>query len=543
MLHAAIASLLLATASVGNAGVDPVAETIRLQLEAAGQPATIRFGDDLVHASLALPGFYERRGFAPAWSNGGRFEPRARQLLETISGVGAEGLRPTDYHLQALTTSLEAAEPDPRRLADTDLLLTDAFLILAAHVVSGRVDPATFDPEWIAVRREVDVAALFDRVVSGEDLGGALRGLRPRHAGYEHLVEALSRYRRIEDEGGWPRLGPGPSIKPGMSDPAVAVLRRRLAITGDFSAGGVGEAGRFDETLVEALIRFQRRHGLDDDGVVGPKTREALGVSAAKRVRLIELNLERWRWLPRELGERHLMVNVPGFRLHVSESGEEVLAMRVIVGRTMRRTPVFSDLMRYLVFSPSWEVPPTILRQDKLPEIRRNPDYPVEQNMRVFQLSDGSWAEVDPHTVDWSRATGATIRLRQRPGPNNALGLVKFMFPNSFNIYLHDTPSRELFSRSQRDFSSGCVRIEHPAELATYLLRDDPAWTAEAVTAAMRSGQERSVTLPRPIPVHIQYWTAWAGTDGTVEFRHDHYGRDARLDAARRLPPPGEPDD
>lgn len=538
-----IACLALATVALADPAGDPVTETIRRELEAAGQPATLRFGDDLVHAAQALPGFYERRGFAPAWSAGGRFEPHARQLLEAVSRVDEEGLRPTDYHLRALAALLDGDAREPGRLAEADLLLSDAFLTLSAQLVGGRVDPATFDPEWMAVRREVDVVALLERVVSGEEVAPSLHALRPRHLGYERMVEALSRYRAIEANGGWPRVGPGTSIKPGMSDPAVPVLRRRLAITGDFAGDEAVEPQRFDEVLAEAVSRFQRRHGLDDDGVVGPKTREALDVSAARRVRLIELNIERWRWLPQDLGERHLLVNVPGFQMHVSESGETVLAMRVIVGRAMRRTPVFSDIMRYLVFSPSWEVPPTILRQDKLPAIRKNPDYPVEQNMRVFQLVDGHWGEVDPHGVDWSRATASTIRLRQRPGPNNALGLVKFMFPNPFNIYLHDTPSRELFARSQRDFSSGCIRLEQPAELAVYLLRDDPAWTRESVLAAMHAGQERSVTLPRPIPVHIQYWTAWAEADGTVQFRNDIYGRDTRLDAALRLPPPSEPQD
>jgi murein L,D-transpeptidase YcbB/YkuD len=255
------------------------------------------------------------------------------------------------------------------------------------------------------------------------------------------------------------------------------------------------------------------------------------------------LNLERWRWLPQDLGSRYLLINIPAFHLYVSESGEDVLTLRVIVGRVVRRTPVFSDTMRYLVFSPSWDVPPTILRQDKLPAIRENPAYAVEQNMRVFQLTDGTWTEIDPLTVDWSSATSSTIRLRQRPGPSNALGRVKFMFPNPFNVYLHDTPSRELFARSQRDFSSGCIRVERPAELAEYLLRDDPAWTPQAIRAAMVSGQERSVTLPRPLPVHIQYWTAWVGRDGVVQFRRDIYDRDAKLDAALRLPPPTEPEE
>jgi murein L,D-transpeptidase YcbB/YkuD len=521
--------------------VDPVAEAIRLQLEAAGQPAELEIDDEVVHASTALPGFYERRGFEPAWSSQGRFEPRARELLRTISAIHTEGLRPDDYHLAALNSRLTGGAHTPERVAETDLLLSDAFLILAAHLVSGRVDPATFDPEWIAVRREVDVVARLECVVGGEGLADAVEELRPRHDGYDRLLEALARYRRIAADGGWPRLGPGPSIEPGASSPEVAVLRRRLERTGDVADGPQGTLELYDDALVEAVVRFQRRHGLDDDGVVGSKTREALDVDVAQRVRTIELNLERWRWLPQDLGSRYLLVNVPQFQLWIVEEGREALRMRVIVGRTVRKTPVFSDTMRYLVFSPSWEVPPTILRQDKLPALRKDPSYAIQQNMQVFRSTDGVWAEVDPLSVDWAKATPATIRLRQKPGPSNALGRVKFMFPNAFNVYLHDTPSRELFARSQRDFSSGCIRVERPAELAHYLLREDPAWTPEAIREAMESGQERSVTLPRPLRVHIQYWTAWADGDGTVEFRRDLYGRDRLLDAALRLPPPDEP--
>ncbi len=543
MAPSLLAAFLVTVASVASSATDPVAEAIRRQLEVAGEPATIRLGEDIVHASRTLPGFYERRGFSPAWSGEGRLEARSRDLVRAIKAVETEGLRPADYHLESLATLLERVPSDADGLAELDLLLTDAFLILAAHIVSGRVDPATFEREWIATRREVDVAAVLESVVAGGDVTGALRELRPDQPGYDRLVGARARYREIVEKGGWPRVAAGPALKPGMTDPAVNALRRRLAIGGDLASVESETPETYDEVLVEAVIRFQRRHGLDDDGVVGPKTREALNVGGAARLRQIELNLERWRWLPQDLGRTHLLVNVPGFELYVSEEGKTVLEMRVIVGRAMRRTPVFSDVMRYLVFSPSWEVPPTILREDKLPEARKNPNYPNEQDMIVFQLIDGAWVEVDPHSVDWARATRADIRLRQRPGPNNALGRVKFMFPNAFSIYLHDTPGRELFARSQRDFSSGCIRIERPADLAEYLLRDDPAWTRESILAAMESGKERTVTLPRPLPVHLQYWTAWADDDGRIQFRRDIYSRDGRLDAALRLPPPDEADD
>lgn len=541
MLKTVTLALLLAFRPGGLPDVDPVADAIRRQLESAGQPLEIHLGSELIHAAVALPAFYERNGFAPAWSKAGRFTPNVRQFLDAVAASESEGLRSSDYHLSELEQRIATGRTNPERLAETDLLLTDAFLILAAHIVSGRVAPETFDAEWIATRREVDVTAVLQRVVNdGESPSQALRELRPHYTGYGNLVKALARYRRIEADGGWPRIGPGASLKVGETDAAVPRLRRRLAITDDLAPTSAVDplSEIFDEELVAAVIRFQRRHGLDDDGVVGAKTREALDIGAGRRARTIELNLERWRWLPQELGRRHLLVNVPRFRLHVAEGEKEVLAMRVIVGRAVRRTPVFSDTMRYLVFSPSWEVPPTILRQDKLPLLRKNPGYAAEQNMHVFEQREGRWVETDVNAIDWSRANASNIRLRQQPGPNNALGLVKFMFPNPFSIYLHDTPSRELFARSQRDFSSGCIRIEQPAELAHYLLRDDPRWTPEAIRAAMVSGKERSVTLSEPIPVHIQYWTAWAEDDGAIAFGPDIYNRDVKLDAALRLPPP-----
>ena len=276
----------------------------------------------------------------------------------------------------------------------------------------------------------------------------------------------------------------------------------------------------FDAALERGLQRFQERHGLDADGAVGTSTLTALNVPAEARVRQIELNMERWRWLPQTLGERYILVNIANFALDVVERGRSVLAMRVVVGKPARRTPFFSADMTYLVLNPHWHVPPTIAIQDKLPLIRRDPGYVARQNFKLFRHGEGGVTRVDPMSVDWSSVSARNFpyQLRQDPGPRNALGRVKFMFPNPYHVYLHDTPARELFAKTERAFSSGCIRLEKPIELAEYLLRDDPQWSRQKIVASRREGPSRLCICLTRIPVHLLYWTAWANEDGNCTF-------------------------
>jgi len=273
------------------------------------------------------------------------------------------------------------------------------------------------------------------------------------------------------------------------------------------------------------------RHGLDVDGVVGSATLDALNVPVEKRVRQLIVNMERWRWLPQDLGKRYILVNIADFELDVVENSQPLMTMRVIVGRDYRRTPVFSDNMTYLVLSPYWHVPTAIAVQDILPKIQQEPGYLAKQNIRVFRGWGAETREIDPRTVNWSHVTAANFsyRLRQEPGPMNALGRVKFMFPNKFNVYLHDTPAQELFAKPERTFSSGCIRIEKPIELAEYLLQSDAKWTREKILAVADKRIEQTVRLPEPMPIHLLYWTAWADEDRTVQFRADVYARDGKL--------------
>jgi murein L,D-transpeptidase YcbB/YkuD len=499
--------------------------------------------DTLVAASIrqrvkdrptALGDFYLRRGFRPAWSNEQGPNRLADDLVGTLSRADLEGLEPEDYHLAAITALLDTVRADaasgrntqPDRLAALDLLLTDAFLLYGSDLLSGRVDPETLHRPWEASRRGADLAAVLEGALESRKIARALQRLAPIQEGYRRLREALTRERAVAARGGWTALPDGPALKQGDHAPAVALLRTRLRLEGDLHEdedGWAGDAESFDAALELAVRRFQRRHGFEDDGVVAAATRAELNVSAETRVQQLILNLERWRWLPQDLGRRYILVNIAAYGLEVVEDDAVVLAMRVVVGRRYRRTPVFSDTVRYIVLNPYWHVPQKIAVEDLLPKIQTDPSYLQRFGMRLIEGSAPGNQEVDPTTVDWSTQTPETFKyqIHQEPGRLNALGRIKFMFPNQYDVYLHDTPSRELFQEAQRDFSSGCIRIEKPIDLAVYLLQKNGRWDREALEQALGEGGERTVYLARRIPIHLLYWTAWADDDGTIEFRPD----------------------
>ncbi|NIP77755.1 MAG: L,D-transpeptidase family protein, partial [Gemmatimonadetes bacterium] len=339
----------------------------------------------------------------------------------------------------------------------------------------------------------------------------------------------------------WPRLEDGPTLRPGDAGPTLRALRRRLMASGDLAPGGSDGGERFDAALEAAVRSFQERHGLEPDGVVGPATREALDVPVAARIRQLAANLERWRWMPEELGRRHVLVNIPEFIVEVREDTGVVMRLRAIVGLEYRQTPVFSGRMTHVIFSPYWHVPAGIAVRDKLPSIREDPSYLARQGMTLLDRETGR--VVDPDAVDWSAIMPAEFttryRLRQAPGPLNALGVVKFIFPNPYNVYLHDTPSRELFDRRERTFSSGCIRVERPLELAAYLLREHPSWTGERIRRTVDGRRETRATLTAEVPVHVQYWTAFVDAGERVNYRPDIYDRDAAVATALEAGPPG----
>ncbi len=527
-----------------------VAERIRTRIELAGVVEDLQAGGEPIYESEVLPRFYERRLYRPAWSDARGPTRLADDLVGALRRADLEGLRSEDYHLAGIESVLAAVRADsrsgpalaPDRWAELDLLFTDAFLVYGAHLLAGRVDPETLRPEWVSHRRSADVAAVLEAALASENIAGALEMLAPRHRGYQRLRQALARYREVAARGGWPAIPARSTLQRGDRGPPVEALRERLRLEDDLGPAEEQDADLFDEALEQAVKRFQRRHGLAADGAVSAATLAELDVRVERRVEQLEANLERWRWLPQDLGRRHIIVNIAAFELEVVDEEAVVLAMRVVVGRPFNRTPVLSDTMRYLVVNPYWHVPRSIAAGELLPKVRRDPSYLARYKVRVFPNSGPDAREVDATTVDWSAITPADFpfRLRQDPGPLNALGRIKFMFLNKYNVYLHDTPARPLFEETQRDFSHGCIRIQQPIELAVYLLRQDSRWNRDALLRSLDGAVDRSIPLPEPIPIHLLYWTAWADRDGTIQFRRDIHDRDAPLLKALRAPPTGE---
>ncbi len=483
---------------------------------------------------------YQDREFSPLWLDGWQLKPGSSVLLTNLRDAGAHGLCGDDYLLVQLEGLIRLQEDfahnnlplAPRNRAVLDLFLSQAFLTFATHLVEGQVDPNLAYVDWRARQRKVDLVKLLEYALDNGRMQQVLEGLYPPHEEYRALVRALVRYQELSALGGWPAIPSGPAMRPGDRDRRVRQLRVLLQVTGDLVV--TGETGdRYDQETVGAVMKFQARHGLVDDGVVGSNTLVALNIPVDQRVRQIELNLERWRWMPKSFGKRHIRINVADFKLTVIDNGETVMQMPVIVGTQYRKTPVFSAQMTYLEFAPYWTVPLTILREDKLPMIKRNPNYLAENHFRI--VAGGEDAFIDPAGIAWQnvRAENFPGQLRMDPGPWNPLGRVKFMFPNRFDVYLHDTNQSSLFDNNVRSFSSGCIRIGRPDALAHYLLAEELG--AEKLDELLSATEPVQVPI-KPVPVHIQYWTAWVDQGGFVNFRPDVYFRDLDLEVALKNP-------
>lgn len=517
-----------------------VADDLKLRLETPA--ATLSAGEVNLKSPQLVSQFYAGRSYQPAWIDEAGPLPVADLLLNAVRGAEGEGLRPDDYHKNPLSNAITIArtgQPSLRQLSDLELLLTDAFLTYGTHLVSGRLNPKTIHSDWSQLPRDTALVPLLQTALQTGQITETLTSLAPPHSGYARLRKALYDYRLLAQNGGWPPISAGPKLNPGQRQARVRELRARLWVSGDLSTPPLPMTDPaydadllYDDNLLQAVRHFQRRHGLADDGVIGEQTLAALNVSAEERVRQIEMNLERWRWLPGDFGQRYIMVNITNFEMAVIEGNQPVLEASVVVGTSERPTPVFTGNMSYLVLNPYWHVPRSIALKDKLPQLRRDAYSLKRQGIRIFNTLNGG-GEIDPGSVDWSQvgARNFHYQLRQDPGPGNALGRVKFMFPNEHNVYLHDTPKRGLFSRNQRTYSSGCVRVSNPIELAEYLLKST-SWNRETIQSAWSGKKERSVRLPENIPVHILYWTAWADEDGAVHFREDIYQHDKPLERA-----------
>jgi len=480
--------------------------------------------------------FYQQRQDQPAWFADGRPRDEAQQLVDFLASLDAEGLTAADYRPQQLGQALEAVKKGDASVKpeDVEVGLTWAALLATSDLHDGRVMPETVGDRWIVRREKIDLPATLQKGLEGGKLVDTLRALDPPHPQFAALLQALQRYRQIAVAGGWPQVPKGPVLKEGEKGDAdrLQALARRLQAEGFLAAMPPGLANvppeskaAYSKDLADAVRNFQATRTVEVDGSLGPETQEELNVPVLQRMRQIALNLERWRWVPDDFGQRAVVVNLPGYNLDVEESGRQVMSMRVVVGDEGWETPVFSDRIRYLVLNPYWNVPNSIFSKEILPKLRSDPGYLAENDMEVVDGERDNSPVVSPSMV-WNVGEGSGLRVRARPGEQNPLGKVKFMFPNKYDIYLHDTPAKALFDEADRNGSHGCIRVERPLELADYLMRDDPQWSGGQLEAAIDSGEQRDVKLPQPVPVYLLYFTAMPGPDGNVAFFEDIYELD-----------------
>jgi L,D-transpeptidase YcbB len=482
-----------------------------------------------------LQKFYQPSGFAPAWLQESTPSPQARAMIDLFAHAWQKGLEPDDYDAsrwQERLNSLAGASGNP---AGFDVALTVCTMRYISDLRVGRISPKHLKFDLSVEQKKYDLAQfLRDRLLPAADVSAVVESVEPSFAGYRRAEQALVRYTELARADSGAELPvPSKAIDPGQPYAGTARLASLLKLVGDLPADSPAPASEiYDASLAEGVKRFQRRHGLDDDGRLGPSTVKQLNVPLSKRVQQLKLTLERWRWLPTEFSGPPIIVNIPDFRLRaLDENNKIALQMPVVVGKAMAtQTPVFTRDMTFVVLRPYWNVPPGILRRTVVPGIKRDPSYVSSKRFEITTLDGSVVTSGAVSDQVLAQLQAGKLAIRQKPGPDNSLGLVKLMFPNEYSVYLHDTPQKDLFEKDRRDFSAGCIRVKQPAELTAWVLRNNPGWTLDRVREAMQNGKDNvTVTLARRVPVFILYGTAVAYEDNDVHFYDDIYGHDAAL--------------
>ncbi len=527
-------SHLLSSPALGSS---TLAESVKDFLDDFREPDGLWIGCEKIYAGRELIDFYRKRFHEPVWVSKNGPSKLGLELDRTIESAAEHGLVPEDYHFACIDEWIATLEERTRKgveiyakeLAGLEIVMTDAFLNFGSHLADGKVDPQKIYPQWLSEKRhKADVVAALEHLAENESVASALKRLAPPYTDYWGLIREAKWLATVEKAGGWPRLEPGEKIEPGDRDPRIEKLANRLEIQGYLPHGFFKGGELYREAIAEAVKKFQAAHGLEVDGIVGKNTVAELNVSAGERRRQILVNLERWRWLPREMGRKHIRVNTAAFHLEAVENDKVELEMRVIVGADYQKTPVFSKRMRYLEINPYWNVPTSILRRELIRQFKRNPDSLVRDNYEIVSGWSDNSPIIDPSAIDWNSINARSFpgRVRQKPGPRNALGRIKFMFPNEFNVYLHDTPGRNLFRKAHRALSHGCIRLENPVGLAEFVLRENPKWDRAKIEKMIAGGKRTIVGIMGEYTVHLLYYTSWMENKGEVQFRRDIYDRD-----------------
>ncbi|MEM6616293.1 MAG: L,D-transpeptidase family protein [Pseudomonadota bacterium] len=521
-----ILTLLFLGLAFLSSGVDARAQSITQDLSDTLNAQDAVVVDGRIVSADRLMSAYEAVDFRPIWTTERGLSPAGLALRDALTLADTHGLNTLEY---------EALWPRDSNRLSVEFGVSDVFLTLAHHLHGGRTSASISSPDIVIARKAVDAGATFQRIANGESPDRVLRDLAPQSRQYRALRDMLGGYRRLAADGGWQPVSGGETLKPDMVADRVVEVRQNLMSRGYGGLDLVDELDHYDARLVATIRHFQARHGLEADGIVGKMTIAAMNVPADERVNQIALNMERWRWLPSSLGRDHILVNQASFTLYGVRNGQTDMTMDVVVGKPYHKTPIFSDRIRYVEFNPTWTIPTSIARRTYLPKLKSNPGYFDQNGYRIYAGWGANAARINPFSIDWSRETSGRFdyKIVQDPGPKNALGRVKFMFPNDFAVYLHDTPARSLFARTSRAFSSGCVRLHRPLEFAEYVLRND-GWSRGRVDNVIAGRRTQRVDLSESLPVHLTYFTAWIDPNGMPRFYPDIYDRDSIVDRVLR---------
>ena len=494
---------------------------ITSRIKAHDSTSHFSIGNQVLYGSSFIFSLYQANNHRPLWN-----KDSIKQLQSEIQKLKDDGLTPKDYWSDSITSLINKKDKNIKSAVDLDMLLSVAFVRAYYHLLIGKVDPEALDKNFNfpkALHKQKLLPIIIKQIEQGK-ITEALNDARPKDRGYVNLRKALIQYKKYQNTGGWPLISNGTTLKPGQKSARITQVRTRLKITGDY-LGETIQPALFDTALEDAVKRFQRRHGLDIDGAVGIGTLAAMNIPVEQKMNQLRVNLERQRWYSDETHDEYIVTDIAGFRVYWIKDNKPIWETKAQVGKTYTQTPMFKSSIQTIEFNPTWTIPPGILEKKVLPGLKKDPDYLQKKG---FKLLTHQGKEVDPSTVDWASIKTMPYLVRPPAGPNNALGLVKFLFPNKHFVYLHDTNHRWFFTQARRSFSAGCVRVDKPFDLAEQLLAGQDDWTREKIDDVVASGKTTRVRLKKPIRIVIAYNTALV-IKGDVFFKEDIYKRDIRV--------------